>query len=174
MSNSPSLHGKVAVVTGSSRGIGRAIAQRLASAGATVVVTGRSATMPAGAVRFGQVRAHPGTLAETAALIEECGGKSLTISADLENPAERDALVDRVVAAAGGIDILVNNAGYADYARIDEMGIKTFERTIDHYFRAPFVLSRAAIRHMKPKGAGWIVNIGSITAHPPEIGRAHV
>jgi 3-oxoacyl-[acyl-carrier protein] reductase len=167
MSGSPDLSGKVALVTGSSRGIGRFIAQRLASAGATVVVTGRSATAPAAGIRFGEQTAVPGTLAETVALIEDAGGKAIALATDLEDPAERDSLIERAVAAAGQIDILVNNAGYADYARVEDMAMATFDRTIDHYLRAPFALSQAAIRHMKPRGAGWIVNLGSVTAYPP-------
>jgi 3-oxoacyl-[acyl-carrier protein] reductase len=167
MIGSPDLTGKVALVTGSSRGIGRAIAQRLAAAGATVVVTGRSATAPATGIRFGQEHIIPGTLAETVALIEANGGKTLAIAADLEDTAQRDGLIDAVVSKAGGINILINNAGYADYQRIEDMGVDTFERTIGHYLRAPFALSQAAIRHMKPKGAGWIVNVGSVTAYAP-------
>jgi len=147
MTSPPRIDGKVALVTGSSRGIGRAIAQRLASAGATVVVTARS-------------------LAETIALIEGAGGKAIALGADLEKPAERDTLVERAIDLAGGLDILVNNAGFADYARVDAMSHETFERTIDHYFRAPVMLAQAAIPHMKAKGAGWIVNIGSVTSMP--------
>ena len=161
------LKGKVALVTGSSRGIGRAIAQRLASAGATVVVTARSVDSAAGGERFGAQRQISGTLTETVALIEAAGGRAIPLGADLENPAERDSLVARAADAAGGLDILVNNAGFADYARIDQMSMATFDRTIDHYLRAPFALSQSAIPLMKEKGAGWIVNIGSITALPP-------
>lgn len=164
---SPSLSGKVALVTGSSRGIGRAIAQRLASAGATVVVTGRSKEAPAAGKRFGQAQVVPGTLSETVSLIEAAGGKAIALAADLENSAERAELVARAADAAGGIDILINNAGFADYARVEDMDISTFDRTLDHYLRAPFVLAKAAIPYMKAKGAGWIVNIGSITALPP-------
>jgi len=163
----PSLAGKVALVTGASRGIGRAIAQRLASAGATVVITARSMESAATSIRSNTERVIPGTLAETKALIEQAGGKAIAIAADLENPAERDSLVDRAAQAAGGLDILVNNAGYADYCRMEHMSLETFDRTIDHYFRIPFVLSKAAIPHMKAKGAGWIVNVGSTTALAP-------
>ena len=163
----PSLSGKVALVTGASRGIGRAIAQRLASAGATVVITARSMENASTSIRSNTERLVPGTLAETKALIEQAGGKAIAVAADLENPAERDSLVDRAARAAGGLDILVNNAGYADYCRMEHMSLETFDRTIDHYFRVPFVLSKAAIPHMKAKGAGWIVNVGSTTALAP-------
>lgn len=152
------LLGKVALVTGSSRGIGRAIAQRLASAGATVVVTGRSLKESA---------KEPGTLTETVALIERNRGRAIAIAADLENPKERDALVGRVTQAAGGLDILVNNAGYAEYTSVESMPLDVFDRTVEHYIRSPFVLSKAAIPYMKARGAGWIVNVGSVTAFPP-------
>ncbi|MHB9878083.1 SDR family NAD(P)-dependent oxidoreductase [Pacificimonas sp. ICDLI1SI03] len=167
MGNGVRIDGRVALVTGSSRGIGRAIAQRLASAGATVVVTARSYQKPTGGVRFGERQDVAGTLAETVALIEEAGGTAIPLAADLEKPSERDTLVERAVAAAGRLDVLVNNAGFADYARVEDMSFDTFDRTLDHYLRAPFALARAAIPHMKQGRAGWIVNVGSITALPP-------
>jgi len=154
----PSLAGKVALVTGSSRGIGRAIAQRMATAGATVVVTGRS---------LDTAKSEPGTLRETVALIEANGGRALALAADLESARDREELIPRAIAAAGHLDILVNNAGYAEYAPIAEMSDATFDRTLDHYLRAPFVLARAAIPQLKARGAGWIVNVGSVTALPP-------
>lgn len=161
------LAGKVALVTGSSRGIGRAVAQRLASAGATVVVTGRSAQVATSGIRFGTAQAMSGTLAETVALIEAAGGKAIAIAADLENPDDRDTLISRVSTATGGLDILVNNAGFADYARLEDMSLDTFDRTLDHYLRTPFRLSQQAIALMRARGQGWIVNIGSVTAYPP-------
>lgn len=167
MDGEQKLAGKVALVTGSSRGIGRAIAQRLAAAGATVVVTGRSAQAPTGGVRFGQTQLVEGTIAETMKLIEGAGGKAIALAADLEDAQQRDALVDRAAEAAGGLDILVNNAGFADYGRVESMSLDTFDRTIDHYLRVPFRLAQAAVPHMQRAGAGWIVNIGSITAMPP-------
>ena len=166
MSQQPNLSGKVALVTGASRGIGRAIAQRLASAGATVVVTARSVDKEVAGKRFQAEQVVAGTLAETVALIEQAGGKAFAIGADLEDIEACKGLVDRAVQVAGGLDILVNNAGYADYARIDSMSLETFDRTIQHYLRAPFLLAQAAIPVMKARGAGWIVNIGSVTSMP--------
>jgi len=166
-SDTPSLRGKVALVTGASRGIGRAIAQRLASAGATVVAAARSVTVEAANARGGATHRLAGTLAETAALIERAGGRAITLGADLEQASVRDTLVARTVEAAGGLDILVNNAGFADFAPVEGMAMATFDRTVDHYLRAPFALARDAVPHMKARGAGWIVNIGSVTALPP-------
>lgn len=160
------LSGKTALVTGSSRGIGRAVAQRLAAEGATVAVTARSYE-PSPSTRAGQTTALPGTIAETIALIEAAGGHAFGIAADLENPEQRAGLVEQVVERTGGIDILVNNAGYADYSVIEEMSIETFDRTVEHYLRTPFVLTQQAVPHMRTRGAGWIVNIGSVTGLAP-------
>lgn len=155
---SPSLRGKVALVTGASRGIGRAIAQRFASEGATVVVSARSLDRsPDG----------EGTLQETVDLIRATGGQAIALTADLEVPAERDALVGRAVAAAGALDILVNNAGYAEYSRVESMPMAMYERTLCHYLQVPFALSQAAIPHLRQRGAGWILNLGSVTALAP-------
>lgn len=152
------LKGKVALVTGASRGIGRAIAQRFASAGATVVVTARSLEKP------GELT---GTLLETVDLIEQAGGKAFPLAADLTVPSQRDTLIPRTLEVAGRLDILVNNAGLSMYVRIEEMPDEMFDETIDHYLRAPFKLSQAAIAPMKAQGAGWIVNLGSLTAQRP-------
>jgi 3-oxoacyl-[acyl-carrier protein] reductase len=160
------LSGKTALVTGSSRGIGRAVAQRLAAEGATVVVTARSYD-PSPSVRAGSVTAIPGTIAETIDLIEEAGGEALGIAADLEDAEQRDRLVEEVLDRTGRIDILVNNAGFADYGLVEDMGLDTFDRTVEHYLRTPFVLTRAAVPHMRKQGAGWIVNIGSVTGVAP-------
>ncbi|MGW5075071.1 SDR family NAD(P)-dependent oxidoreductase [Rhodococcus sp. NPDC004095] len=160
------LTGRTALVTGSSRGIGRAIAQRLAAEGATVVVTARSTT-PSRSVREGREHVLEGTLAETVELIERAGGRAVAIAADLEDPVQRAGLVDAAVDAVGGVDILVNNAGFADYSSIESMGEDTFDRTVEHYLKVPFLLSQAVIPRMRKAGAGWIVNIGSSTGLPP-------
>lgn len=152
------LLGKTALVTGSSRGIGRAIAQRLATEGATVVVTARSVEASAG---------NPGTLRETVELIEAQGGRAIPIACDLERHEDCERLIERVTQLAGPIDILVNNAGLAEYVPLESMPLDLFDRTLTHYLRAPFILTQAVIPQMKARGAGWIVNIGSVTAQPP-------
>ena len=164
----PNITNKVALITGASRGIGRAIAQRLAAAGATVVVTARSVEKEAGATRRGVRKVISGTLSETAELIEKSGGKVVCIGADLEDPQARDGLVNRTVELAGGIDILVNNAGFCDFAPVAEMPMEVFDRTFEHYVRVPFALSKTAIPYMRERGAGWIVNITSSQALPVE------
>ncbi|WP_255799531.1 SDR family NAD(P)-dependent oxidoreductase [Mycobacteroides abscessus] len=160
------LVGRTALVTGSSRGIGRAVAQRLAAEGATVAVTARS-YVPSQSTRSGVAAALPGTIEETIALIEGAGGTAFGLAADLENAEQRARLVEQVLDRTGRIDILVNNAGFADYAVVDEMTLDTFDRTIEHYLRTPFVLTKAAVPHMREQGAGWIVNIGSVTGVAP-------
>ena len=109
----------------------------------------------------------PGTIDETIALIENAGGSAFGLTADLEDAEARDGLVDAVLDRTGRIDILVNNAGFADYALIEDMSLETFDRTVEHYLRTPFVLTKAAVPHMRKQGGGWIVNIGSVTGVAP-------
>ncbi|CAB1368750.1 SDR family NAD(P)-dependent oxidoreductase [Denitratisoma oestradiolicum] len=154
----PRLDGKIALVTGASRGIGRAVAQRLAAAGATVVVSARS---------LDTAGAYAGTLKETIALIETAGGRALPLVADLENPSQLGDLVGRAAALAGGLDILVHSGGKASYAPLSTMPEEMFENTIGHYLRAPFRLVQQAVPEMRKRGGGWIVTLGSVTALPP-------
>jgi 3-oxoacyl-[acyl-carrier protein] reductase len=160
------LTGKTALVTGSSRGIGRAIAQRLAAEGATVAVTARG-YQPSPSTRAGASTAIAGTIGETISLIEKAGGSAFGLAANLEDAEARAALIDAVLDRAGRIDILVNNAGFADYSMVEDMSMETFDRTVEHYLRTPFALTRAAVPHMREQGGGWIVNIGSVTGLAP-------
>jgi 3-oxoacyl-[acyl-carrier protein] reductase len=160
------LLGRTALVTGSSRGIGRAIAQRLAAEGATVAVTARSHA-PSPSTRAGVTEALPGTIEETISLIESAGGQAFGLAAELEQPAQRARLVEQVVDRTGRLDILVNNAGFADYGVVEDLTLETFDRTVEHYLRTPFVLSKAAVPYMRTQGEGWIVNIGSVTGLAP-------
>ena len=161
------LAGKVALVTGASRGIGRAIATLFGAAGATVVVSARSLDQPVPGIRRGGRIVLPGTLAETVAIIQANGGAAHAIAADLERDADCLELPERAARVAGGLDILVNNAGFSDYASMETMPLATFDRTLQHYFRAPFLLSQCAIPLMKERGAGWILNLGSASMNKP-------
>lgn len=153
-----SLEGRVALVTGASRGIGAAIAQRLASEGAAVVVTARS------------VDEHPqlpGTLRETVASIEAGGGRALAIGADLMEPADRARMVEEARAALGAIDILVNNAAAAFYMPFAKVSEKRFRVAFEVNVRAAWDLAQRVVPDMEKQGRGCIVNISSDTARHP-------
>tara|TARA_R110000782_G_scaffold29715_2_gene73758 strand:- start:61 stop:801 length:741 start_codon:yes stop_codon:yes gene_type:complete len=142
------LTGKVAFVTGGSRGIGAAIAKRLARDGATVVLTYVST---------------PDRARDVVGEIEATGGTALAIKADNRNAEEIEAAVNQAAAQFGQIDILVNNAGIIEIAPIDEFSIEQFDRTVDVNVRAVFVATKAALAHM-PDG-GRIITTGSNLAH---------
>ncbi len=153
------LEGRVAVVTGASRGIGLAIARRFAAAGAHVAVVARSLDTSS---------TFPGTLAETVRLIEDAGGSAFPVRADITQAADRARLIEEVQAELGPIDVLVNNAGTASYSPAADVSPEDYDYTVAQYFRAPFELSQRVIPGMRELGGGWIVNIGSVTARHPE------
>lgn len=141
------LQGKVALVTGGSRGIGAAIVRRLASEGAHVALTYASS---------------PDRAAEVAKAAETDGVKTLAIQADSADAAAVVAAVERTVAELGGLDILVNNAGIATMAPLVDFKLEDFDRTFAINVRAVFVATQAAAKHMKEGGR--IINIGSTNA----------
>ncbi len=153
------LSGKVALITGASRGIGRALAQRLAAEGATIVVSARSLDASG---------KYDGTLKETISLIEQQGGSALPLVADLECEDDMNSIVERAVSLAGGIDILIHSGGKANYAPSVEMPQEMYDQTIGHYLRSPFKLIQQVVPEMRRRGAGWIVVLGSVTALPPQ------
>jgi len=142
------LHGKVALVTGASRGIGLGIARALAAHGASLAITARTAA----------------TLEQARAELIRGGASVLSHPADVADEDEVEGLFAAVRDHYGGLDILVNNAGAFDGGPLDELSLKAWDRVIATNLRAPFLCTRAAIRLMKPRGGGRIINIGSISA----------
>jgi NAD(P)-dependent dehydrogenase (short-subunit alcohol dehydrogenase family) len=143
------LEDRVALVTGSSSGIGRASAIELAAWGATVVVHSRS-----------EERARP-----VVDEIEAAGGRAVAIAADLASPANAGELVDRAVQRCGRIDILVNNAGHVPIAPSEDLPLEAWDAALALLLTAPFAAAQSAGRHMIAQGRGVIVNVSSILAH---------
>jgi len=154
------LDGRVALVTGASRGIGAAIAERLAAAGARVACVARSLDAPGGK--------EPGTLRETVARIEAAGGSAVAIRGDVSNAASRAEMVAQCRAQLGAIDILVNNAAAGPYRPFEKFNARHFALTFGSNVEAPLHLSQLVAPEMRAKGRGWIVNISSATAELPQ------
>lgn len=152
--------GRVALVTGASRGIGKAIGMRLASEGASVVLN---------ASRMGAHGNLPGTLESAAADLQEAGFKAAAIAGDLSDPAAREGLIDRASDFFGPVDILVNNAAAGKMKLPSETTNEDRSFMFELNVNAPVDLAQQAIPGMKEKGGGWILNIGSATSSNPEL-----
>src|SRR6202045_2661538 len=138
------LEGKIALITGGSRGIGAAIAKRLAADGANVAITyTKGADAAASVVKE----------------IERAGGKAIAIQADAADADASKAAVEKTVATFGRLDVLVNNAGTAIPKRFEETTLEEMDRVIDINFRGTLVATQAALKHMK--SGGRIIMIGS-------------
>ena len=141
---SKNLEGKIALITGGSRGIGAAIAKRLAADGANVAITyTKGADAAASVVKE----------------IERAGGKAIAIQADAADAGASKAAVEKTVATFGQLDVLVNNAGTAIPKRFEETTLEELDRVIDINVRGTFVATQAALKHMK--SGGRIIMIGS-------------
>jgi citronellol/citronellal dehydrogenase len=154
------LEGRVALVTGASRGIGAAIAQRFACEGAVVAVAARSLDEAAQG-------GLPGTLRETVAAIEATGGRAVPYRVDLTSSDSRADLVDRVVADLGPVDVLVNNAATSIFMPFTDISEKRLRLITTINYFAPFDLCQRVIPAMRERGGGWVLNITSLSGDIP-------
>lgn len=140
------LHGKVALVTGAGRGIGRAISRSLADAGAAVALNDIS----------------PDGVERTAELIREAGGRAQVFLADVSRKHQVQTMLEAVRDAFGSLDILVNNAGVEPHKPLLVLDEWDWDRTLEVNLKGPFLLTQSAGRVMADEGGGVIINIGSI------------
>jgi citronellol/citronellal dehydrogenase len=153
------LAGRRAVITGASRGIGAATAQRFAAEGAAVALVARTLD------RHDHL---PGSLLATQEKCRSYGGQVEVIRADLTDGADRERIVADASGALGGpVDVLVNNAAAAIYHPMLDFSLKRRRLTFEVNVHAPFDLLQAALPGMRELGAGWVVNVSSATAGYP-------
>ena len=149
------LHDKVAIVTGASRGIGKAMALGLAEAGASVVVAARTAEPRAGL---------PGTIHDTVAEIEARGGRALAVACNVREEDSIRDMVNTTLDEFGAVDVLVNNAGIGGYAPFLQMTLREWDLNMAINLRAPFIACQATVPIMIEQGGGSIINVSSHAA----------
>ncbi len=154
------LDGKVAIVTGASRGIGQQIAELFAAEGARVVCAART-------MNEGDHRMLEGSLARTVERVRQNGGQATAVIADVSAEADCNALVESARAAYGPIDVLVNNAALNYYQPTESYPTNRWQRCFAINVHAPFILSKAVLTDMIPRRTGAIVNISSGAAIGP-------
>lgn len=141
----PNLSGKVAIVTGSTKGIGLAVAERMINAGMSVVVTARS-------------------VEAVAEVSQRLGDPAIGVPCDVSRPEDCVRLVTETMSHFGRLDVLVNNAGLGIFKSISDMSIDEWQRQIDVNLGGVFYLSKAALPHLSASGDGYIVNVGSLAS----------
>jgi len=154
------LEGRNALITGASRGIGRAIARRFAAEGASVVLN---------ASRLGSHGRLQGTLEEAVSEIQAAGGKAAAVVADLSDADARRDLVERASEAFGPIDVLVNNAAGARMKLPSEATTEERRFMFELNVNAPVDLAQQALGGMESRGGGWILNLSSATSLQPAL-----
>lgn len=153
------LAGKVAVVTGAARNIGRAIALDLARGGAAVVVHANTSAEAGG---------------ETVGLIQAAGGVAVLAGGDVTSEADVEGLMAAALRAFGRIDILVNNAALRRETKFEELTYAEWREVTAVLLDGPFLCAKAALPALKAAGGGSIVNLGGMSAHTGTADRAHV
>jgi citronellol/citronellal dehydrogenase len=159
IANNRPCEGRVALVTGASRGIGAAIAERLAEAGAKVAAVARTLEPDP---------KYVGSLSETVARIRTKGGIVEPIKADVSKSEDRHRMISETVEKLGPIDILVNNAAVTFYLPFTEFSQKRYDLMFEVQVRAPFELAQLVVPGMRAKGDGWILNISSRAGVHPQ------
>jgi NAD(P)-dependent dehydrogenase (short-subunit alcohol dehydrogenase family) len=167
----------ISFVTGASRGIGKAIAVHLARSGFDVALTARTVTEGesrehSSTLHKSNTRPLPGSLVSTAALVEDAGGRSLTVPADLTDRASVIKAAESVLDQWGRVDVLVNNGRYIGPGHMDqfiETPLELLDAHLEANVMAPLALTKAVLPGMLERGSGWIVNItsGAGYADPP-------
>lgn len=160
------LAGKVAVVTGASRGIGEAVAIRYAMEGAKVVISART-------VEEGD-HSLAGSINSVTQRINDAGGKALAVQCDLAKAEDRERLIQTTEDAFGAVDVLCNNAAITYFMPVAKFTENRFKLMIEVQVYAPFHLSQMVIPGMQAKGAGWIVNVSSHAALHPALDQAAI
>ena len=144
-----SYRDRVAIITGSGSGIGKATALALAQEGMKIVLCGRTVSK----------------LEETAKLVEEAGGKALIVSGDLRDESYIIRIVDETMEAFGRIDVLINNAGVSLAKPVVDCTAEELDQIMDTNMKAPFLLCKYSIPHMRKSDCGTIINIASVVGH---------
>ena len=152
MENHFDLNGKTAIITGSSKGIGLAIAKGLAQHGATVVISSRKQE----------------AVNEVAEQLKQDGLKAIGTACHVGDAKQRNALIEKTVKECGGIDILVNNAAINPiYGPIENTTSEIFDKTMEVNVKAPMLLASVALPHLKKSGNGSVINVASVEGiHP--------
>ena len=152
------LSGKVALVTGGSRGIGRSICTQLAEQGAAV------------AINYNQSAEQAEDLRQK---IESAGGKVITVQADVRKPEDVERMMEAAVAELGRLDVLVNNAGFNRDTLILRMSLEDWDEVMELNLRAVFICTKAVLRTMMRQRWGRIINIGSVSGLAGNAGQAN-
>ncbi len=153
------LSGKVALVTGGARNIGRAIAQSLAAGGAAVMVNANTSLEAA---------------QETVKLIENAGGKAALFIADVTDPAAVAKMVEETVKRFGRIDMLVNNAAIRSETPFATTTLEEWRRVLSTVLDGAFISTQACLPHIIQAGGGSVINVGGLTGHKGALHRSHV